>query len=144
MFIQTAVRRLVGLSKEPGSESRAIEALETFDRIAAQSTAVTAQLGSIIQNSRCYNFSYNEDTRDWDEIERTGRRFLLLHSRRYRSARKSLLEFCLREAINPERIGGIAYEMNERSQVDSASWPDAIRDDGPIRFVYAAYRSFWG
>jgi len=121
-----------------------MEALETFDRISAQSTAVTAQLGSIIQNSCCYNFSYNEDNRDWDEIEQTARRFLLLHTRGYRSVRKSLLEFCLREAIDPERMGGFAYEMNERSQASGASWADAIRDDGPIRFVYAAYRSFWG
>jgi len=121
-----------------------IEALEIFDRIAAQSTAVIAQMGSLIQNSRCYNFSYNEDNRDWDEIERSAQQFLLLHGKRYRSVRKPLLEFCLREAIDPEQMGGIAYELNERSQASGASWADAIRDDGPIRFVYAAYRSFWG
>ncbi len=120
-------------------------ALQKFALMAGHSSAAAAQLGHLIE--RCYFqevFFHEQHERDWQVVRDAVQRFLRLHPGYYRQLRHELLQFCIHEAIDPEWFGQIADESPHAWKEDNVSWLDTIRDDGPMRYVYLAYRTFWG
>jgi hypothetical protein len=122
-----------------------LAALKTFGLMAGHSPAAAAQLGHLIERCHFQEIYYHQQhEREWDEVRDAVQRFLRLHPGYYRQLRQELLQFCVSEAIDPEWLGQIADESPHAWKEDNISWLDTIREDGPMRYVYLAYRTFCG
>ncbi len=117
-------------------------ALDVMDEMARHSAAAVAQLGFTIEAYRYAEERYEYDPRTDDELKTLVRKFLNGHDNsNYRSIRRSVLQFCLVEAIEPQRLAQFADAILAGSGVH-ANWQDVIAEDGPLRFVYAGHRAF--
>jgi len=133
---------LIPLLKQIGEAPQAV--LIALDHIASRSSAVASHLGAVLQHSRYEFGAFDRQQRPWDEVCNAARRFLAKFAGPYEQVRPDLLSFCLREALDPDRVGLAIDQMGILRDESGRSWADAISRDGSLRFVYAGWRAFWG
>ena len=122
-----------------------LRALRTMDAISERNPAAAAQLGMLIHRLQYEEGIADEsDQRPWDDALRLADAFFRQKpAGPYHQWRASFLEFCLAEGIEPGELAAAMDEQLDRFQVTHWSLQDAVRDDGPLRYVYAGVQTFW-
>lgn len=122
-----------------------LRALRTMDAINDRNPAAVAQLGMLIHRLQYEEAGADEpDERPWEEALRLADAFFRQKpGGPYHQWRASLLEFCLDEGIEPGELTAAMDELLDRFQAAHDSLQDAVRNDGPLRYVYAGVQAFW-
>lgn len=133
--------RLLPIMREMARDP--LRSLGMLDEMARHSAAAVAQLGFTIEGLRSTEERYDYDSRSEDDRTALVRKFLNTHDcSNYRAIRRQLLSFCLVEVIEPAAFAHQADELT-RHLWSHGGWQDLIAEDGPLRYVYSAYQTFW-
>jgi hypothetical protein len=111
-------------------------------RVKEKSSPVLAQFGRLLdelQESR----EWQPPRPDSSETFELARQFFATASESYDKLRKPMLEFCLKEAVQPELLAALIVDK-------PAGWPawviplaHQVADDWPLRYVFQAWALFW-
>jgi hypothetical protein len=113
-------------------------ALSHFDDIHAAAAPVLGQFGNLL--SLLAGTIADDDParlyqQDFETVVPAIHEFLGEHGHyTYKRLRTTLLQFCLREMVSPEKVAELSRDDN---------LIQAVNNDGPVRYVYEACRLFW-
>ena len=117
-----------------------LKALMAFDRVLHRARAVLTQFGSLLQELQRWEHTSQELTPDQEWL---AAEFLEgSHWPDIASFREQLLAFCVRDALDPERVALVALSLSKLKS-SAVELVNQIRGDWPLRYVCEAHRMFW-